>query len=131
VFALGEVVLRGHIGLLLGLGFIVVCVAAALTVRSTDLFTAGVLPPLLMLALLVTLAVVDRSTIGVRALQPEASTLQVVIAGFVDQAGAMVVAHLLALVVVGMRVRAGRRRRLRTSNPLSLTFDGRHATEPR
>jgi hypothetical protein len=47
----------------------------------------------------------------VRALDPGAGTLQVLIAGFVAQAGALVVAHMLALAVVGLRVRAEHVRR--------------------
>lgn len=110
--AVAEILLLGRVGWLTGAVFVLACVGAALVVRTRDLFTAGVLPPLLMLTLLVTVALADRSAFGVRALEPDASTVQVVIAGFVDQAGALVVAHALTLVIVGMRVRLARRSRL-------------------
>lgn len=111
VVAVAEVLLLDRVGWLTGAAFVLVCVGAALVVRTRDLFTAGVLPPLLMLVLLIAVALLDRSAFGVRALEPEASTLQVVIAGFVDESGALVVAHALTLVVVGMRVRLTRRQR--------------------
>lgn len=106
VLAVLEVLVVGHIGLLVGLGFVVVCIAAALVVRAEDLFTAGVLPPLLMLGLLLAVSLLHPAGIAVRALDHGAGTLQVLIAGFVAQAGALVVAHMLALVLVGLRVRA-------------------------
>jgi hypothetical protein len=44
-----DVLLGGDIGLLYDAGFVALCVAIALLVRPADFFTAGVLPPLLML----------------------------------------------------------------------------------
>ena len=111
VLAVLEMVVLGHIGVLVGLGFVVVCVGAALVVRAEDLFTAGVLPPLLMLGLLLAVSLLHPAGIAVRALDPGAGTVQVLIAGFVAQAGALVVAHMLALAVVGLRVRAVHARR--------------------
>jgi hypothetical protein len=58
-------------------------------------------------------AVVQPDAVVVRALDPDASAAQVVIAGFVDVAGALVVAHVLALVLVGLRGRAARLRSAR------------------
>ena len=105
-----EVAVRGHIGLFTGAFLVLVSVAAALLMRPRELFTAGVLPPLLTLGLLIGVAVVEPSAVSVHALDPSASAAQVVIAGFVDVAGALVLAHMLALVLVGLRVRAARLR---------------------
>jgi len=101
-----EILVRGSLGLVTGLGLVVVSIGAALLMRPAELFTAGILPPLLSLGLLIVVAVVHPQAIGVRSLDPGAGTAQVVIAGFVDLAGALVVAHLLALLLVGMRMRA-------------------------
>jgi hypothetical protein len=106
-----EVAVRDHIGLFTGLVLVAVSIGAALLMRPDDLFTAGVLPPLLTLVLLVGVAVLHPAAVSVRALDPGASAVQVVIAGFVDVAGALVVAHMLALLLVGLRVRAARQRR--------------------
>lgn len=109
--AMLEIAVRSHIGLFTGLVLVMVSIGAALLMRSDDLFTAGVLPPLLTLVLLVGVALVHPSAVSVRALDPSASATQVVIAGFVDVAGALVVAHMLALLLVGLRVRAAHLRR--------------------
>jgi hypothetical protein len=108
-----EILVRGHVGLLTGLCLILVSVGAALMMRPAELFTAGILPPLLTLGVLIAIAAVHPQGIGVHSLDPAASTAQVVIAGFVDLAGALVVAHLLALLLVGMRIRATRLRGVR------------------
>jgi len=109
-----EIVLLRTLGLLTGLVLVAVAVGTALTVRQRDLFTAGVLSPLLLVALLVVVGVVHPAGIRVGDLDPAASVPQRVIAGFVDLAGALVVAHGLALGLVALRVRAARLRRRRT-----------------
>ncbi len=104
-----EIALRGHLGLLTGCVLVLVSVGAALVVRSSDLFTAGVLPPLLALGLVLGVSLLEPSAVSVSQLEPGAGAVQVMIAGFVDVAGALVVAHLLALCVVGLRARTSRR----------------------
>ena len=108
-----EILVRGEVGLLTGLSLVLVSIGAALLMRPAELFTAGILPPLLTLGLLIGIAVVFPQGIGVRSLDPAAGTAQVAIAGFVDLAGALVVAHALALLLVGMRIRATRLRAAR------------------
>jgi len=108
-----EILARGQLGLLTGLALVLVSIGAALLMRPADLFTAGILPPLLTLGVLIGIAVVYPEGIGVRSLDPTAGTAQVAIAGFVDLAGALVVAHVLALLLVGMRIRATRLRAVR------------------
>lgn len=108
-----EILVRGQVGLLTGLSLVLVSVGAALLMRPAELFTAGILPPLLTLGLLIGIAIVHPQGIGVSSLDPAAGTAQVAIAGFVDLAGALVVAHLLALLLVGMRTRATRLRAVR------------------
>ncbi len=105
-----EIALRGHLGVLTGVALVLVSAGAALTVRTSDLFTAGVLPPLLTFVLVLAVAVVHPSAVSVAQLDPGAGTVQVMVAGFVDVAGALVVGHMLALVLVGLRARTTRRR---------------------
>lgn len=111
--AMLEILALGQVGLLTGLSLVLVSIGAALLMRPAELFTAGILPPLLTLGLLIAIAVVHPEGIGVRSLDPAAGTAQVAIAGFVDLAGALVVAHALALLLVGMRIRATRLRTVR------------------
>jgi len=111
VVAFAEIQLRGTVGIGTGVALVLVAVATALAVRIRDLFTAGVLPPLLLVAVLVVVAVVQPAGIRVTELDPTASVPQRVIAGFVDLAGSLVVAHALALVLVALRMRVARRQR--------------------
>ncbi len=106
-----EIVLLDTLGWLFGTGLVLVAVGTALTVRVRDLFTAGVFPPLLLIGALVVVAVLHPTGIAVTQLDPAASAPQRVIAGFVDLAGALVVAHGLALLLVALRVRVARLQR--------------------
>ena len=117
VVALVEIQLRGTVGMGTGVALVLVAVATALAVRIRDLFTAGVLPPLLLVAVLVVVAVAQPAGIRVTELDPTASVVQRVIAGFVDLAGALVVAHALALVLVALRMRVARRQRRTQVSP--------------
>jgi hypothetical protein len=45
-----EVAVSGRVGLVFDVAFVGVCLTVAMLVRSEDFFTAGVLPPLVMLA---------------------------------------------------------------------------------
>lgn len=108
-----EILLLDTVGLLVGICLVAVSLGTALTVRPRDLFSAGVLPPLLLVGLLTVVAVLYPGGIDVSRLSPSASLAQRVIAGFVDLAGALVVAHALALLVVALRIRVSRLRRRR------------------
>lgn len=111
VVAFAEIAIADSVGVLVGLGLVVVSVGAALTVRPRDLFTAGVLPPLLLVAVLTVVAVLHGEGIQVARLDSSAGVAQRVIAGFVHLAGALVVAHAAALTVVALRGRLHRRDR--------------------
>ena len=112
-----EIALRGALGLVVGATLVAVATAAALLVSARDLFTAAVLPPLILVTLLVVVTLVHPDGIAPTQLADSASALQRVIAGFVDLAGALVVAHALALTVVAQRARVARRRGRRTAVP--------------
>jgi hypothetical protein len=54
----------GRIGLVFDLAFVGVCVLVALLVRPEDFFTVGVLPPLILLAVLVLFGISHRVAIA-------------------------------------------------------------------
>ena len=110
-----EILLLRTLGVLTGIVLVAVAVGTALTVRERDLFTAGVLAPLLLVGVLMVVATVRPAGIAVTELDAAASAPQRVISGFVDLAGALVVAHGLALAIVALRSRVARLRRRRTS----------------
>ncbi len=118
--ALVEILVADAIGVLFGAALVVVSVGAALTVRPRNLFTAGVLPPLLLVGLLTSIAVLQPDGIQVARMDASAGVAQRVIAGFVHLAGALVVAHATALLVVALRGRTARlRRRRQRQRPLA------------
>ena len=94
-----EVLLRGRLGVGFDVTFVAVCLGAALGVRPRDFFTVGVLPPLLLLAAVGTLAVLDRGAVA----RPRDGLLQAVVSGLAHHALALVLGYGLALAVLGLR----------------------------
>jgi hypothetical protein len=97
----------GRLGGFFGICLVLTAVTGALVVDGSGLFMAGVLPPLLLLAVLTGVALVTPSAIDAAHLAADAGRLQRVIAGVVDHAAALVVGHVAALTIVGLRIRAG------------------------
>jgi hypothetical protein len=58
LLAVVEVALTGRVGLVFDMGFVIICVTAALSFRRTDLFTAAVMPPLMFVATVGSVALV-------------------------------------------------------------------------
>jgi flagellar biosynthesis component FlhA len=96
-----DLTLGGDLGLLFDLAFVGLCVAVALLVRPRDFFTVGVLPPLLMLAVLVLLELARPAVLG----EPQDGAVQSVVTGLAHHAGALVVGYLLCLAVLAVRHR--------------------------
>ena len=59
-----DLLVNAHPSVLFDVGFVVICVGAALAVRPADFFRVGVLPPLLLLALMTVAALVHRAWLG-------------------------------------------------------------------
>lgn len=113
-----NVVLVEELSLFYDLTFVVICLVAALGVRPRDFFRVGVLPPLLMLAVVAVLAAVDPSWVA----EPTDGLVQAVVSGLAHHAGALIAGLGLVLGVLALRQVAlrnsGRLRnaeRLRTS----------------
>jgi hypothetical protein len=80
-------------------GFVLLCVAAALTVRPRDFFPVGVLPPLLMAAVVLVLALFVRTAIA----DAEDGLVQSFVSGLAHHAGALVAGYGLTLLVLALR----------------------------
>jgi hypothetical protein len=93
--------------LVFDIGFVLVCVGAALAVHPRDFFLVGVLPPLLLLGLVTLVALVHREWIA----DPGDGLVQAVVSGLAHRASALLTGYLLALAVLGMRQRVRMRRR--------------------
>jgi len=110
--AVVDLLLGAGLGLLFDLGFVALCVAAALLVRPRDFFTVGVLPPLLMLGLFVGLGSVAPSVVA----HPGDGSIQAVVTGLASHAGALTIGYLLCLACLAMRQHVIRQRRGQASN---------------
>jgi len=116
-----DLVVNAHPSILFDVGFVVVCVGAALAVRPADFFRVGVLPPLLLLGLMTVVALVHRAWLG-----PEGNgVLQAVVSGLAHRASGLLVAYLLTLTVLAVRQHVLRQHRTR-----SRTAQPNRATSP-
>lgn len=88
-------------------GFVLVCVGAALAVHPRDFFAVGVLPPLLLLAMIALVAVVHSGWVA----DADDGFIQAVVSGLAHRATGLLAAYLLALVVLGIRQRVRTKRR--------------------
>jgi len=101
-----EVRLTDRLGLFFELCFVLTVLTAALLVRTEGFYAVGVLPPVLMLAVLMVVAWSAPQAIQAHGLAVEAGTLQRVIAGVVNHATPLAIGHALVLLVIGARIRA-------------------------
>ncbi|MGH3414807.1 MAG: DUF6542 domain-containing protein [Marmoricola sp.] len=101
-----DAVLGLRMGWVFGVGFVLICLGAALVVHPRDFFWVGVLPPMLLLACSVVLSAVDRSEVGL----PGNGYVQGVVSGLAHNADVLVVGYGLALLVLGIRHHVADRR---------------------
>ena len=101
-----DLVIHGHPSFVFDVGFVMVCVGAALAVRPQDFFAIGVLPPLLLLGLMALPAVIHRAWVG----SAGDGVLQAVVSGLAHRATGLLIAYLLTLAVLGMRQQVRRKR---------------------
>jgi putative copper export protein len=102
-----DVGIGGRVGLVFDVAFVAVCLTVALLVRPEDFFTAGVLPPLIMLAVICLVGVSHRVAIA----PGDPGLPQAVVIGLAHHAVALGIGYagcLLCLVVRDRFVRAGR-----------------------
>jgi uncharacterized protein DUF6542 len=114
-----DLAVNAHPSALFDVGFVVICVGAALAVRPADFFRVGVLPPLLLLALMTLPALVHRAWLG-----PAGNgVLQAVVSGLAHRASGLLAAYLLSLAVLGLRQHVLRQHhaRPRTAQPNRAT----------
>ena len=114
-----DLAINGHPSIIFDVGFVVICVGAALAVRPADFFRVGVLPPLLLLGLMAVAALVHRAWLG----PADNGLLQAVVSGLAHRASGLLTAYLLTLAVLAIRqhVRRQHRARARTAQPNRTT----------
>ena len=101
-----DIAINGHLTLIFDIGFVLLCVWAALAVRPRDFFPIGVLPPLLLLGLITLLAIVHKAWVA----QPGDGLIQAVVSGLAHRATGLLTAYLLTLAILAIRQRVARKR---------------------
>jgi hypothetical protein len=96
-----DVRLGGGVGLPFDLAFVGVCVLVALLVRPEDFFTVGVLPPLVMLAVLVLVGLWHRAALAAG----DTGLAQAVVTGLAGHAVALGVGYAACLLCLVVRNR--------------------------
>lgn len=99
-----NVTLVGELSFFFDLCFIVLCLGLALVVKPHDFFTVGVLPPLMMLAVLTLLGAVAPETIADKG----DGIVQAVVSGLAHHSGALVAGYALCLGTLALRQRSRR-----------------------
>jgi hypothetical protein len=94
----------GRLGFLFSLGFVLAVITAPLCVDVRSLLVTGVMPPVLLIASLWTIALFFPEAIVVDGLHTDAGTLTRTIAGVIDHGITLVVGHVLAIVGIVARV---------------------------
>lgn len=97
--ALLDVAVTGSVTWVFDLCFVVLCVALALLVAPRDLFTIGVLPPLLMLGVFVVVGRADPDALGHR----DDSVAQAVVSGLAHHSLALCLGYGLCLGLLAQR----------------------------
>lgn len=100
---LSDFSLTGGLSIYFDLWFVVICLVGAMAVRRSDLFTAGVLAPLLFGALIALISLVAPATFTDRG-----GFGTVFPTGLTEHAGALVAGYGVALFVVACRLNARR-----------------------
>lgn len=94
----------GRLGLLFSIGFVLAVVTAPLSVDVRSLLTTGVMPPVLLIASLFTIALFFPDAIVVDGLHADAGALARTLAAVIDHGITLVVGHVLALAGIVVRV---------------------------
>jgi hypothetical protein len=97
--ALDLMLTSGHMTFFFDLCFVVICLVAAMAVRQADLFTAGVLPPLLFAAVIAAVTV-----IAPQAFESASGASQAFLTGLANHAPGLVGGYAAALLTVAARM---------------------------
>lgn len=99
-----DLLLVGRLSLFFDLCFVALCVGLAFAVRRADMFTVGVLPPLIMATILILLALVSPGWIA----QPHDGVIQAVVTGLATHSAALAAGYALCLITLAARQRQAR-----------------------
>ncbi len=96
-----DLAINRHLTLVFDIGFVLICVGAALAVRPRDFFQVGVLPPLLLLGLVTLVALIQRDWVA----DAGDGLVQAVVSGLAHRASGLLAAYVLTLAILAIRQR--------------------------
>lgn len=111
---------HGRLTFFFDLCFVVVCLVAAMAVRLADLFTVGVLPPLLFAAVIATVSLVAPS-----AFERSSGVDRVFLTGLATHASGLVAAYAVTLLTVASRASGAAAPTARRVDPSAAPEAGR------
>lgn len=105
LLVLANILVTGEVDRIFDVGFVLLCLGAALAIRPTEFFNVGILPPLLILGFCVLLSIVSRDAIAAS----DDGFFQAVISGLAHHSGGLLAGYAVALTVLAIRTRVLRR----------------------
>lgn len=108
VLALGAIIgldlIDGELGAIFGVGFVLITATAPMAVRQRGLFTAGVMPPMLMVGAMAFVAVVAPDAIIIEKLPESVGTFGRTLNTTIHHGVILLLGHALAILVVLLRI---------------------------
>ena len=102
-----DLAINGRLTVIFDIGFVLLCLGAALAVRPRDFFHVWVFPPLLLLGFIALVASLHRAWVA----ESGDGLIQAVVSGLAHRASGLLTAYLLALAVLAIRQRVRTKRR--------------------
>lgn len=94
----------GQLGLVFAVGFVLVVLSAAVAVDLSGLFIVGVLPPFLLVATILAVAVIAPEAIVIAGLPAGTGVFGLTLAAAIDNAIALLLGHALAVAAIVTRL---------------------------
>ncbi|WP_366077338.1 DUF6542 domain-containing protein [uncultured Aeromicrobium sp.] len=94
----------GRLGLAFSVGFVLVVTTVPVAVRPDAFFTAGILPPLLFVAVIFIVAAFFESALVIEGLPASAGVLGRTLSGTIEFGVPLLIGHALALGAIAVRI---------------------------
>lgn len=100
----GVDLIDGRLDLLFSVGFVLIVITVPMSVDVRSLFPAAVLPPILLVATLLGVCIIDPSAIQVAGMAKDAGTVARLIAATIDHGMTLLIGQGIALVLIAWRI---------------------------
>jgi hypothetical protein len=104
----------GRLGLAFSIGFVLIAITVPMAIELRSVVVAGVLPPVLLIVALFTVALINPTALTVEGLHRDAGVFARTLAAVLDHGLTLVIGHGLALAAIVLRTTWGARARALT-----------------